>query len=226
VTSKTQAADPSTAQSRWAAATEATTAAGDALNAATDAIPRTHQDLEDAEAHLVNVLANANAGTPSRAEIGKARTAVEKCRADIEWAGIEHKAAEQAYFRAVENEVVARRAVIAEEFAAASAAWNDPENREHVLRAQIESALAELVVLSADRRELHGRLEQEIAHFPEDERLKLRAAGHGLSGDSRPDWYAPLSITLRDQTIKDAIETGLGKGKDALNQRERARRSD
>jgi hypothetical protein len=214
------------AKAALAAAAQKTADAGAALTAAEDAIPAAKQALVAAEQALVDVLSNASGESPNRAEMGKARTAVEKCRSDLEWADVQHRAAEQRYFAAVENEAVAHRAAIAEEYIAEHERWTGPDNREPILRAQIESGIAELITVLADRNALHGRLMQEVENFPQEERLQLPAAGRGLSSGARPAWYAPLALTVRDEEIKQAIEAGLANGHDALQQRERAVRVD
>jgi hypothetical protein len=211
------------AQAAWVAATEKTSAAGDALNAAEAAVPRAEQDLADAEHHVADVLAaaiNDGAGA-SRSEIGKARTAVEKCRSDVEWAGLQAKAAETAYQRAIDAELAARQAVITGEYRAEAERWADPDKRETVALKQLTELVAELIELIADREQLHARLIQEVAHFPEDKKLELR--GHALSG-GRPSWYAPLNLMLRSEEIRDAIEAGIGMAKAAEVERDRARR--
>jgi hypothetical protein len=61
------------------------------------------------------VIAAAVGGdTTGRTQIGKARTAVEKCRSHLEWAIIQRQAAEVAYRRTNDDECAARRGVIAE----------------------------------------------------------------------------------------------------------------
>jgi hypothetical protein len=196
-----------TAQQEWATAAEATAAAGEALTAAYDAIGTAQQDLELAEANVVEVVGAAviNGGGPSRTEIGKARTAVEKCRSDLEWAKIQHQAAEVAYTRAVDNEITKRRAVIAEQYLAEHARFNDPESRENVLLAQISDAVAELLPAIAARKERHGVLTKERAHFPATEPLPIPQGRPIRQYDS----VRTASVTLREPEVADAIKAGI-----------------
>jgi hypothetical protein len=195
-----------TAQQEWATASEATAAAGEALTAAHDAIGTAQQDLELAESNVVEVVAAfINGDGPSRTEIGKARTAVEKCRSDLEWARIQHQAAEVAYTRTVDNEITKRRAVIAEQYLAEHQRFNDENSRENQLLAQITDAVAELLPAIAARKERHGVLTKERAHFPATEPLPIPQGRPIRQYDS----VRTASVTLREPEVADAIKAGI-----------------
>jgi hypothetical protein len=220
---KTQSATRPNLAAALEAATQAHKAAGEAITAAQADVKAAEEALAAAKTQAIEAV-KAKIGDPdaAREHILKARAATEKAEKDLDWCLIQLQASEVVQQACYEEEIAARRALIADEYAVAHAAWHDPQNREGVLRKQIEDALAELVMISSDRRRSHERLQQEVGYFSEEERLKL--PGGGLSS-SRPSWYAPMTITLTDAEIKETIEAGIAAGKAALDERERAARA-
>ena len=77
----------------------------------------------------------------------------------------------------------------------------------NVLLAQLPDLLAELVPLVADRDELHRRLNQELRHFPLDERPTI-PPGHPLTAVDASG--APnITVQVPRGAIAAAIEAGI-----------------
>jgi multidrug efflux pump subunit AcrA (membrane-fusion protein) len=196
-----------------------TTTAQDALDAAEAAYRSTQgavdsaraaasrQALDDAETAAAEAIAAAATGEGDRATADAARERVEKMRRDFAWAEVELQAAETAMSRAADGAARAHRGVVAEEYLSAHKTHNDTKTRMNVLLAQLPDLLAELVPLVATRDELHRRLDQELRHFPHDERPAI-PTGQPLTA---PDAGAtPLvMVQVPRGAIASAIEAGL-----------------
>jgi hypothetical protein len=150
------------------AATKATAAADAALTEAREAVPAAEKKLADLEAAFC--VGDAS----SKAELAKARGAIEQARGDVEWSVLQRQAAEAAHSRAADVEAAARRCVTAAEYLAEHRSFNDPESRESVLVARLESTVAELIRVVDARQTLHHRLAAEADSFPADERAELQ----------------------------------------------------
>src|SRR5882757_229192 len=88
----------------------------DAVDAARAAASR--QALDDAENAAAQAIAAAVSGEGDGATANAARERVEHLRRDLEWAGVELQAAEQAMSRAADDAARANRAVIAQDYLA------------------------------------------------------------------------------------------------------------
>jgi hypothetical protein len=157
-----------TAHDALAAAAKATAAADAAMTTARENVTSSTQKLTDLEAALV-----AGDAT-SKADFAKARSAIEQARADVEWSQLQHQAAEAAHSRAADEEASAHRAVTADEYLEEWLSYNDPKRREHVLLAQLQAIVAELIPAIDARQQLHDRLAHEFDSFPPDEKLELQ----------------------------------------------------
>jgi len=150
------------------AAVKATAAADAALTEAREAVPAAEKKLADLEA------AFRVGDASSKAELAKARGAIEQARGDVEWAQLQLQAAEAAHSRAADAEAAANRRVTADAYLAEHKAFNDPTSRESVLVDQLESVVAELIQVVDARQTLHHRLATEADSFPAAERAELQ----------------------------------------------------
>lgn len=204
-TGATKAEATPSAQEALAAAEAAYKAAQDAVDAARAATSR--QPLTDAETEAAEAIAGAISGDGDRATVDAGRERVEKLRSDLEYSDVELQAAEQVMSRAADDAARAHRRVTAEEYLAAHKAHNDFLTRVNVLLTQLTETLAELVPLVGARDQLHRRLDQELAHFPLDERFEI-PPGQPLKA---PDTQgAPNTmVQVPRGAIAEAIEAGI-----------------
>jgi hypothetical protein len=202
---------PSTTTDNEVSAQDALTAAEaiyrstqDAVDAARAAASR--QALDDAETAAVQAIAAAVSGEGDRATADAARERVEQLRRDFEWATLELQAAETAMSRAADDTARAHRAVIAEEYLTAHAEHNNSKARVNQLLARLPALLSELVPLVAARDQLHRRLNQELKHFPLDERPTI-PPGRPIAAPDQSG--APNTMVQVPRAIAEAIEAGL-----------------
>jgi hypothetical protein len=167
MTSAATPAEESTPQAALDAAAKATAAADAALTAAREAVPAAEQKLTDLEA------AFCASDATSKAELTKARNAIEQARGDVEWSQLQLQAAEAAHSRAADAEAAAHRRVTADEYLTEHRAYNDPTSTESVLVAQLESTVTELIQVVDARQQLHHRLARELNSMPADEQAEL-----------------------------------------------------
>ena len=193
---------------------KSTKAAADAALAAAS-----RRELDDAEAAAVQAIADAVTGEGDRATADAARERVEKLRRDHEWAQVELQAAETATCRAYDDMVRARRGVIAEEYLEAHKTHNDKATKVNKLLAQLPALLAELIPLIAERDQLHRRLDQELRHFPHDERPTI-PPGQPITAPEES--YALNMVEVPRGAVADAIAAGVAQARVASAERQRA----
>jgi hypothetical protein len=190
------------------AAAEATAAAGAALNAAENDVTAAQKNADDLQQAFIDgqtTIATGDA-TFTRAQMDKTLEAIDKAKLDVDWANLQQKAAEAAYFRATEAEVVARRVVVAEEYVEAKRRDADPATRVNVLQSELPGLIAEFLELVTARDAHHARLVQEVQLFPEDERASVRiAAGNShLAVDGQTGTWP---VVVRTSAFVDILRT-------------------
>jgi hypothetical protein len=193
-------------------AQEALAAAGATYKATQDAVDTaraaaSRQALDDAEHAAARAIAAAVSGEGDRATANAARERVEQLRRDLEWAGVELQAAEQAMSRAADDAARANRAVIAQEYLAAHKTHNDPSTRVNLLLDQLTEIVSELVPLVDARDQLHYRIAQEYGLFPADEKLQIPV---GRPITASPHRGAPdTPVHVPPGAIAQAIVAGI-----------------
>jgi hypothetical protein len=190
------------------AATEATTAAGDALNAADAAVTAAQKNADDLQAAFIDgqTTGAAGDGEYTRAQMEKTLAAIDKAKLDVDWAHLQRRAAEAAYFRATDAEARAHRAVVAEEYIEAHRQHFDSDTRVNRLQADLPGLIAEFLELVDARDAQHDRLAQEFQHFPEAERAAVKiAAGQGHLAPRGQTGSWPVNVRTRE--LVDILKT-------------------
>ena len=194
--------EPTTPAAALAAAEESLTAADADMNTAAEAAATTHRAVADAEAGLVDAIAEG-ATTPT---LKAARDRLDTARRDAEWAAIERQAAEVRYSRQADATAAARRAVVRDEYLAAHAAYNAEGNREAVLLMELTATIAELARIIPHRQARHDSLAREVASWPAAERPVLPdkpITTYGSRG------LGVWTITVPLGELADAIREGI-----------------
>ena len=181
-----------------------------AVTAADAAAQAAHQATTDARAALAAVeaeLVNALADGAARPQIEKIRERRDLARQEADYADLDAEAAEVRYSRAADAAAAAHRALVAEEYRRAFAAFNDPANRETVLLDELQSVVAELCRLIDKRQTQHDRLAREYASFPDAERFPVRPGRqittYGHRGQGR--W----ELDVPNAEVAEAIKAGV-----------------
>ena len=186
-----------------AEADAAVTAADAAAQAAHQATTDARAALAAAEAELLDAVADGAA----RPQIEKIRERVDLAKKEVGYADLDAEAAEVRYSRTADAAAAAHRALVRQEYAAAHAAYNDPNNREEVLLDQLQSVVAELCRLIDKRQTQHDRLAREYASFPDAERFPVRPGRqittYGHRGQGR--W----ELDVPNAEVAEAIKAGV-----------------
>lgn len=162
----------SAATAALAAAQETSANAEAAAVAADDQVEATAHAITVAEAHVVELLGDLNAGHPdaTQAALDQARADVEQAHKDHQWSLLQRNAAHAARSRAQDDEARAHRAVTADEYVRAHRDYNARDSREAVLHEHLRATLTELVLIADARMEQHDRLARDVNSWPADER--------------------------------------------------------
>ena len=185
-------------QRRLADAEDAVTKVIEQVGAAADEADRARRDLEERETAVVD-----GTGISTRVALDKARAGIEQARADLQWAELQHRAAQAAEQRSYEDLRLVQQELTRAEYLQAHAQWNDPQNREAVLMEQLAACITELTHLAHDRRALHSRLSQAYSAIPAEERFAI-PEGRRIGGE--PVRYAPWNVEVSSQAQVEVID--------------------
>jgi hypothetical protein len=116
--------------------------------------------------------------------------------------------------------VRACRGVIAEEYLEAHKTHNDKATKVNKLLAQLPALLAELIPLIAERDQLHRRLDQELRHFPHDERPTI-PPGQPITAPEE-SYALNIAVEVPRGAVADAIAAGIAQARVAAAERQRA----
>jgi hypothetical protein len=216
-TDKTAGAKKTAAERAWVEATKHTAATAAEIDAAAAQITAAEQALAYAKAEAEAAI-DAKAADPNaaRERIQNAREAIKQAQDDLEWAQLNHQAAEVVNRQACEDEQAAHRRVIAEEYIRAQAEWKDPANKERQLLAQLTDLVAELTPLICARKERHSRLQTGWEYIPPDERPDLPHAGRLPAGDG--SLLISVHIASVPVEVADAFKAGAAQGEARMRQ--------
>ncbi len=221
----TSTAEPTTTPTAAHALTEAaevTAATNAKLQPARAALDAARDALAAAEDEALQAIVVKNPDAKAaRERIEKSRAAIKTAEDGVRWAVLELHAVEAQHEQAHAAEQAARRCVVAEEYAAAHAAYNNENSRENVLLRQLESVVAELIPLICDRKDQHDRLSSEWSHLPPDERPQLKPGKRITATSIRLVHEHIAGLTPE---IATAIKDGAAAADAELTERRRAQR--
>lgn len=212
-----------TAQQALDAATTIHEQASTAITAAQSKVAAAEQTLAEAKSRAIEVARSKCAdASEARQAIETARAAIKEVEDELDFANLELQAAEIVQRQAYDEQMAAKRRVIADQYKAEHKRYNDPQCREAVLLTQLSDVVRELFPLVWERKDLHDRLYSEYWHLPEDERPSIPAGARPIMPYStRAIFVHPFG--QMPQEVVEAIRAGNAAGQVELEKRQRAR---